>query len=426
VNAGTALSVTTAAGTTVSGNYGIRALNFGSGALTITANGNVTATNSGVGINALNYGTALSVTTAAGTTVSGNYGIRALNYGSGALTITPNGNVTGANSDGIFAKSGGAPIAITVAATGTVTSTGAFAVETKGAAATITVAGTLNGGAGGAINFDQAGAFANRLELVTGAVINGNVLGGTGTDTLGLSGGGSGSFHVAQLSSFEAGAKTGSGSWTLTGANTGITAFSVGAGMLFVNGSLSNAAFAVNGGTIGGTGTVGNTSIVSGGTLAGGNGTAGSSLNVAGSLALQSGAFYMVQINPTTSSFVNVSGTATLGGATVNAIFANGSYIQKQYTILTAGSVSGNFGALTNTSLPANFHDTLSYDGTHAYLNLILNFTTPAPGGLSGNQNNVANALINFFNSTGGIPAAFSSLNAKCPASPRPARSRPR
>jgi uncharacterized protein with beta-barrel porin domain len=74
--------------------------------------------------------------------------------------------------------------------------------------------------------------------------------------------------------------------------------------------------------------------------------------------------------------------------------------------------VSGSFGALTNTNLPANTHDTLSYDATHAYLNLILNFTTPAPGGLNGNQNNVANTLINFFNSTGGIPAAFSSLNA--------------
>jgi uncharacterized protein with beta-barrel porin domain len=437
---GTDLTVTTAAGTTVSGGTnGIFARNMGTGAVTITANGNVTST-SGRGINFSNSGTDVTVTTAAGTTVSGGTdGIAGRSFGTGALTITANGNVTGTGGVGINARNygtnlsvtigagttvsgsqdgitadnrGTGTLAITVAATGTVSGTSGFGIQALGRPATVTVAGTVNGGAGGAIQFDQTGAFANRLELVTGAVINGNVLGGTGTDTLGLSGGGSGSFNVAQLSSFEAGAKTGSGSWTLTGANTGITAFSVGAGMLFVNGSLSNAAFAVNGGTLGGTGTVGNTSIVSGGTLAGGNGTAGSSLNVAGSLALQSGAFYMVQINPTTSSFVNVSGTATLGGATVNAIFANGSYIQKQYTILTAGSVSGNFGALTNTSLPANFHDTLSYDGTHAYLNLILNFTTPAPGGLSGNQNNVANALINFFNSTGGIPAAFSSLNA--------------
>jgi hypothetical protein len=78
------------------------------------------------------------------------------------------------------------------------------------------------------------------------------------------------------------------------------------------------------------------------------------------------------------ASFANVSGAATLGGATVNAIFAPGSYIAKQYTILTAGSISGAFGAVTNTNLPANFTDTLSYDATHAYLNLALAFQTPA------------------------------------------------
>ena len=54
--------------------------------------------------------------------------------------------------------------------------------------------------------------------------------------------------------------------------------------------------------------------------------------------------------------------------------------------------------------MPANFHDSLSYDATHAYLNLDLTFTTPAAGTLNGNQNNVANALINSFNTTGGIP----------------------
>ena len=74
---------------------------------------------------------------------------------------------------------------------------------------------------------------------MTGAVINGNVLGGTGTDTLGLSGAGSGSFNVAQLDLFEAGEKTGSGSWTLTGANAGIGTFAVNGGTLVVNGSLA-------------------------------------------------------------------------------------------------------------------------------------------------------------------------------------------
>ena len=440
---GTGISVTTAAGTTVSGagNGGIFASNSGRGAVTITANGNVTGTGGSGGIHFSNSGagTDVTVTTGAGTTVSsGTDGIFGRNFGSGALTITANGDVTGTGGAGIslvnygtdlsvtvgpgatvsgnsgvaVGNHGTGALTITVAATGTVSGTSGFGVQTSGGPATVTVAGTVNGGAGGAIQFAQTGGFANRLELVTGAGINGNVFGGNGIDTLGLSGSGSGSFNVAQLSSFEVGEKTGTGSWTLTGANTGITAFSVGAGTLFVNGSLGNAAFTVSGGTLGGAGTVGNTQINAGATFAPGSGTPGSSMTVNGTLGLNAASTYLVNVNPATASFANVTGTATLGGAPVNAIFANGSYISRQYTILTAGSVSGSFGVLANTGLPANTHDMLSYDATHAYLDLILNFSTPAPGGLNGNQNNVANALINFFNSTGGIPASFASLNA--------------
>jgi hypothetical protein len=49
-------------------------------------------------------------------------------------------------------------------------------------------------------------------------------------------------------------------------------------------------------------------------------------MTVTGNLAFQSGAFYVVQVNPTTASSTNVSGTASLAG-TVGAIFAPGSYM---------------------------------------------------------------------------------------------------
>ena len=38
---------------------------------------------------------------------------------------------------------------------------------------------------------------------------------------------------------------------------------------------------------------------------------------------VNAGAAYAVNINPATSSFANVSGAATLGGATVNAIYSH-------------------------------------------------------------------------------------------------------
>ena len=62
------------------------------------------------------------MTTAAGTTVrGGNFGINARNFGTGALTITASGDVTGTIGSGIYAHNlGSGPIAITVAATGTV------------------------------------------------------------------------------------------------------------------------------------------------------------------------------------------------------------------------------------------------------------------------------------------------------------------
>ncbi len=226
----------------------------------------------------------------------------------------------------------------------------------------------------------------------------------------------------------------------LTGINTYTGATTVTGGTLEVDGSVaSSSSLTVNsGGVLSGTGNVGpapvrilnirglglayirgdgdlgTAAIMSGGTLAPGS-TANptGTLTVNGNLAFQSGAIYLVQVTPTAAASTNVGGTATLGGATVNAAFANGNYISKQYTILTAaGGVSGTFASINNTNLPQNFSDTLSYDATHAYLNLTLGFA-PAPkygGGLSINQQNVANTLVNYFNTTGGIQTVFGTL----------------
>uniref|UniRef100_A0ABS3M9F0 Autotransporter domain-containing protein n=4 Tax=Pseudomonadota TaxID=1224 RepID=A0ABS3M9F0_9BRAD len=157
------------------------------------------------------------------------------------------------------------------------------------------------------------------------------------------------------------------------------------------------------------------TTIMSGGTLAPGSAADPTgTLTINGGLAFQSGAIYQVQVTPTAAESTNVNANATLGGATVNAVFAKGSYISRQYTILNAaGGISGTFASnIANTNLPTNFTDALSYDATHAYLNLTLGFAPPPNfgGGLSINQQNVANTLVNYFNTTGGIPTVFGTL----------------
>jgi outer membrane autotransporter protein len=181
----------------------------------------------------------------------------------------------------------------------------------------------------------------------------------------------------------------------------------------------------------------GATTITSGGTFAPGNSPG--TMTIAGSLAFQSGALYVVQVNPSTASSTNViaGGTATLAG-TVQAAFASGSYVSRSYTILSAaGGRVGTFESLSTANLPANFTASLSYTATDAILNLVANLGCPAapppaappptaapptvapptagpgalpPCGLSINQRNVATAINAFFNSGGALPPNFLPL----------------
>jgi hypothetical protein len=152
----------------------------------------------------------------------------------------------------------------------------------------------------------------------------------------------------------------------------------VNVGTLMVNGSIASSAVTVNAGALlTGTGTVGATTILSGGAFAPGpTGTPGS-MTVAGNLAFQSGALYVMQVNPTTASTTNVSGTASLAG-NVAAFFAPGSFVTRSYTILSAASGRiGTFDALATFGLPANFQVGLSYPGNSAVLNLTAQLVPP-------------------------------------------------
>jgi autotransporter-associated beta strand protein len=256
----------------------------------------------------------------------------------------------------------------------------------------------------------------NTLTLGPGSIISG-VVAGTGGDTFQLGGVGAATFDVSQINAqyqgFSTFNKVDNSVWTLTGTSTFTGPVNVNGGALVVNGDITAASsLTVNaGGTLGGTGVVGSTAVNSGGALAPGNGVPGTSMTVNGDLAFASGAAYVVFLNPTTASFASVTGTATLGSATVNAMFASGGYVEKQYKILSAATgVSGTFGSTVNTNLPSGFKTALSYDANDAFLNLSLVFVAPPGSGLTGNQRTVGNAITGFFNSNGSIPLAFGGL----------------
>lgn len=71
-----------------------------------------------------------------------------------------------------------------------------------------------------------------------------------------------------------------------------------------------------------------------------------------GNLVFTAASSYLVEIDPATSDRTHITGSATPGGATVSAIYAAGSYVNKKYTILSAdGGVAGTFGALNAQGL---------------------------------------------------------------------------
>jgi hypothetical protein len=96
-----------------------------------------------------------------------------------------------------------------------------------------------------------------------------------------------------------------------------------------------------------------------------------------------------------------VSGAAALAG-TVQAAFAPGNYLTREYTILSATSgLAGTFDSLSTAGLPADFQASLSYTGNSAILNLIAALEAP---GETAEERSVAHALDTSFNTGHALP----------------------
>jgi autotransporter-associated beta strand protein len=446
---------------TVSGKTaGIVAQANGGGDVTVTGAGSVSST-SGVGISAVASGGNGNVLVGPTGTVTGTLGIQTSVAGSGTSTVNIAHDVTGTANNGVLVA--------TAAGLGTVNvSAGTIRGALSAVSASSSLGGDINVAIGtgavlqGGSNFGLFLAGTNNIVVnggtitgtgglsaigVANVVINAGSITGTGGIAVGLQGSNSlfvmagadaaltgraiangnaafrfagsaaNSFDVSQIGTgWTLLDKTGTSNWTLTGTSTYAGPVTVNGGTLSVNGNLSSASSLVvnSGSALGGNGTVGTTTI-NGGALAPGNSIG--TLTVAGNLTFTAAASYMVEVSPASADRTNVTGTAALGGATVNASFAAGTYVAKQYTILNAtGGLGGStFGSVVNTNLPSGFKSNLSYDSSNAFLNLALDFTPPPStpnfgGGLTGNQQAVGNALINFFNTTGGIPIVFGTL----------------
>ncbi|WP_051311099.1 autotransporter domain-containing protein [Bradyrhizobium sp. Cp5.3] len=196
------------------------------------------------------------------------------------------------------------------------------------------------------------------------------------------------------------------GTTILTAASTYTGATTINGGTLAVNGSIVSSPTVNSGGTLSGTGTVGSVTVNSGGMLKPGFSGSGSVLTISGSLSMQSGALYLVELGSVTASRANVSGTATLTGAGVQVTVAPGGAVAKQSTILHA---TGGLGGTTFAGASAtNFVASLSYTPTDVLLNL--SAALGAGTGLSVNQQNVANALNNAFNGGGTLPPNFAGV----------------
>ncbi|OYR20775.1 autotransporter domain-containing protein [Brucella thiophenivorans] len=192
--------------------------------------------------------------------------------------------------------------------------------------------------------------------------------------------------------------KSGTGILVLNGSNNYTGGTTVKEGGLVIGDASHSGAFlggvvsVENGAHLGGAGFIGGLYAGAGSIIAPGNSIG--TLKVAGDLTFDAAATYVAEIDASgKSDRIDVSGTATLGGAKVYIEKAAGTYMPgKRYTLLSAeGGITGSFGDLSQ-NMP--FVDLgLAYDANNVYLDLARNDVDFVSTAKTGNQRSVALAV---------------------------------
>jgi outer membrane autotransporter protein len=220
--------------------------------------------------------------------------------------------------------------------------------------------------------------------------------------------------------------KVGTGILTIGGTTRYSGATIVRRGTLVANGNLtsSSGVFIDRDATLRGTGLLPST-VVSG-TVAPGNSIG--TLTVNGNFVQNAGSVYQVEANNAgQSDRINVSGSATINGGTVQVLAQPGTYNRgTTYTILSAsGGLSGTYAGVTSNF--AFLRPFLGYDANNVYLSLLLgsfaggaqtsnqyavgSALDQASGNATGDFGNVLNALAGL--STAQAPAALDAISGQ-------------
>jgi fibronectin-binding autotransporter adhesin len=274
----------------------------------------------------------LSNTGAAITSNGGGTDIQ-FSFGSGATTIGTNDTSRLAIGMELSVLAGFAP---GTKITGINHSAGLLTIDLPTTAASNTLSGTASGVIDRTLTLTGTNMGANTLSATLADAANGGKLGI---------------------------AKTGAGTWTLTGDHTYSGATTISAGSLYINGTLANSEVVVNGGTLGGS-----SSSLGGGITVGINGTLapGNSIGTLNASAVTLAGTYEVEYGTATIDLLNVIGSLDLTGSSVSFVNLFGALDgTSDYVFATYGSLTGTF---SSGAAPAGYLIDYTFGGNNIAL----------------------------------------------------------